>query len=259
MTGWFIVFLLTLGALIILDGIRQSRQMVLAPQLNTDDASSYLEPEPTPAPERPTHSAPAASPEQIMAAMSEIADAASEGLVPNPSESLADANKPQFDAIRPLHQALSAACVAALEKQCMTLRLVDATLTWGDLQEALMGERLVYDCERSIYHAADDAGDPAFSVASAVADSALLAPREGNEEAEVSGLMLLLPAATPAAKIINFERMVAFAYRLKSIGAGRLVDTLGNPATRNMLEFWHEEMLQDLRKALLEERKLARG
>lgn len=269
MQTWLIIFFLTLGAIIIIDGLRQTRHSRLAPRLSAESstpeaapvAAAKSRPEAT-ADHIPSPVPAAASPEEIMTALGDMTHATQQGYVPDVAESLAGASKPRQAEkadVRPLHHALSRACVKALAQERLTLRLIDTLLTWGELQEALRSERLVYDSENCLYHAGDAEGRPVFSVASAVAPGILLAPREGDEDACVRGLLFLLPGAPESIRVGHFERMAAFAYRLKRAGGGRLQDEAGNPATSNTLEFLHEQLLSDARKATLEECRLAKG
>lgn len=265
MQTWLIIFLLTLGAIIIIDGLRQTRHSRRAPQLSAESTTPEAAPKSRPkatTDDRPSPVPASASPVEIMTALSNMANATQQGYVPDVGESLAGASKHRQAAkadVQPLHHALSRACVKALKEERLTLRLIDTSLTWGALQEALRGDRLVYDSENCLYHAGDTEGRPVFSVASAIAPSVLLAPREGDESESVRGLLFLLPAAPAAVRVGHFEQMAAFAYRLKRAGGGRLQDEAGNPATSNTLEFLHEQLLSHARKATLEECRLAKG
>lgn len=150
-----------------------------------------------------------------------------------------------------LHQSRCETAVAALQSECMMLRLVHSNIDWSSLRTILREEHLIYDPQHHVYHSADLGGEPAYTVASTIAGKVLPSPHQVEIQDNIAGLLFLLPGSHADSRVNNYAQMTGLIKKLRAQFGGKLLDETGSAASLQTLEHIHQQLLEFARRDYL--------
>lgn len=259
MQTWIIIFGLALGACIIVDGLRKTRQIRQTPRLDEYGISlnkTSHRPEVDPRSQLKCFVEQADRAERIMTALDILAVDASKRITPNVTKAMEglsalpgedSIDPPTMKTAYPLHKNRCDAAIQALQEGCMMLRLIDTTLDWEELQQIFRAEHMVHDIQNGAYHASDTTGKPAFSVASPTAPGTLPAPLDIEPDTMIPGLLFMLPTGVEDSQT-NFQRMARLIFCIRTEHGGRVIDESGSAASIQTFEHINEQLMHYNRK-----------